>query len=695
MIPTIIERDIHRSGTFQETKMGIAKGSEAWIFNILRNSTYTDKIGSPMREYIANALDEHQKLGKSDVPVEVTFPTAFSNEFRVRDFGAGLSDEDVVQFFANYGASDKRESNDLIGAFGIGCKSAFAYSDSFTIVSYKDGVKTTFNMYIDETDIGSIAKLTSTKTKEENGIEIIIPVKPQDVNTFVTRGFELMKYFKTKPLIKGVSYVPDFKREASPVSGKDWRYFGDNRGSIVIQGQIGYPVDPYQLGTINYNTRPAVAGEIDKWEYSLLSSGLEIEVPIGEVEVTASRESLQMSEKTIKAVRKRLAEIRAEIVDLVSETFKSAKTLVEAKTAYYNFFQKGGSYGQTLHSSIGTVKWKGQDIKDNVIELGADHKVMQYTKKWNGDITLTTFDRIKCSDDLNLYYDDTDRKLFMYRRRAKTLLDAGAKMVAVVQTDDKKAFKAETGIDADKLPKYSTVVPTILASTRAAGNGIDITKRVKHKVKVFELDVDKLRTTSCIRGPRSNFWKVAEIELDTQVFIPIDRFEPNGCFDNSVKTLKRIVDELELLGVDLSSTKVYGVKPKQDTAQMVKFENWIAQEIAKIPDLADEVALIHDFKTYSLTDFVIDDAELPDGVAKDYRLLYKKAKDLSSNSAIARAKVNLAALAKLDIPNKTKLFDLSTKFQTTYPLIPLLNYWEQQQNKDAVVDYIKLVDEGR
>lgn len=705
MIPTKTERDILRSGTFQEQKMGIAKGSEAWIFNILRNSTYTDKIGSPLREYIANALDEHQKLGKTHVPVEVTFPTAFSNEVRIRDKGAGLSDEDVVKYFANYGASDKRESNDLIGAFGIGCKSAFAYTDQFTIISYKDGVKTTFNMYIDETDIGSIAKLLSTETDEPNGIEIIIPVRPQDVSTFRQRGLALMKYFKTKPLIKGIENVPDFTREVSPVFGENWKYFGDGRGSIVIQGQIGYPIDVMQVGNVSYNaseTAALPAGYIHQWEDSLLRSGLEIEVNIGDVEVTASRESLQMTPKTINAIRSRLAEIRAEIVDKVSEIFKSSKTLVEAKTAYYNFFLKGGSYGYTLKTSIGTVKWNGMEIRDNVINLGENHKVFQYTKKYNGNIVLTTFDKLKCSDDLNLYFDDTDRKSFMYRRRAKTLLDAGASQVTVLQTDNKTEFKKETGIDANKLPKFSTVTPTILASTRIGGTGVDPSKRVKHKVKVFELDWATLKNNERVKGALSDYWKVAEIETDKQVYVPIDRFRPSGVLGDSLKELRAILVELSVLGVDVTSEPIYGIKAGIDTGDMVRVDVWLKDQIAKIPNLAEDVAFIRDYKTRSPFTLALPAKDFPkESLAAKYATEHAKMQKLMEGSSYyydspkVIARLHLAKIAELSVPNEGKLIKLSKEFLERYPLFEICSEYNQKQWGKHFVEYVKLIDEAR
>lgn len=705
MIPTKVDRDILQSGEFEQHSMGVAEGSEAFIFNVLRNSLYTDKIGSPLREYIANALDEHVKANKIDVPVEVTFPTVFSNELRVRDYGFGLPDDKVIRFFSKYGASDKRESNNLIGAFGLGCKSAFAYTDSFTVVSYFDGTKTTFNLYIDETEVGKIAKLNAIPTDEPNGVEIIIPVRSQDVGTFVSRGLALMKYFKTIPKIKGVASVPDFTREASPAAGTGWRYFGDNRGSVLIQGQIGYPIDVSQIGTIAYyaaDNATLAAGQIYEWEHSLLTSGLEIEVPIGDVEVTASREALQMTPKTIKAIRTRLATIREEIIDHVSEAFKTAGNLVEAKTAYYNFFQKGGNYGRSLHNAIGVVRWKGQELKDNVIHLKGSHKVMQYTKKYNGDIILTTHEKIQCSDDLNLYWDDTDRKIVNYKRRANTLLSAGAKQVTVVQTDDKKQFKTETGLDITKLPRYSKITPTAVVSTRAAGNGIDLSKRVKHKLKVFQLDWNKLTNANRVRGAKSDFWKVAEIEIDTQVYVPITRFEPNGLFGDSLDQMRKSLNNLHLLGIDVENTPIYGIKAGQDVGDMVRVDVWALEQTKNLPNLAAEVAMIKDYKTNDLFDFAVDVEKLPDGsLAKEYREQYAIAEKLMqgctyySTTASVNARLSLADIAQIDLPNLGKLIELSNTFKEHYPLIPLISEYNQKDHQGEIVDYVTLVDEAR
>lgn len=678
MIPKETSREVIKSGEFVEQSMGIDKASMSYILTILRQNIYSDPIKSLIREYTTNAIDEHVKLSKTDVPVILQLPNTFSPELRVRDFGIGLTDEQVFHFFGKYGASDKRESNELIGAFGIGCKSAFAYTDSFNVISFKNGRKATFNIFIGEDNIGTVARMTEQTTDEENGLEIVVPVKKDDISTFVSRGYELVKYLKTKPTLKGVNNPPSFERAKAALSGDFWRYFGDSRETIIIQGQIGYPIDTGKVGQTHYGSGEAPKGYINEWEYALLNSGLQLEVKIGEVEVTASREQLQMSDATIAAIRKRLSEVKAEIQDYAEKRLKSAKTMIEAKTAYYELFLKGGSFGNQLHEAIGEVKWKGVIIKDNVIRLSDSHKVMQYAQKRNGNITLTVFDKIQCSDTLNLYYDDTDRRAFMYRRRAKTLLDSGSVQVTVIQTDDIAGLKKDTGLVVADLSQYSTITPTILNTTRGGGSGVDASKRAKHQVNVFELDVDKL-LKGYVKGSNSDYWKVATIVPSKQVYIPIDRFIPQSIGIDTLKELRQYLVELKTIGAEIT-VPIYGLKPKQSAGNMVRFDAFFKQHVTAIPNLGDDATLIADF-TSSLTNLRIALENLPDdSVAKAYKTLWSEAYELcekeipshysyGSSASKAKIKMKLAKFAGLDSTRKGELTKLAKEFDEMYPLI--------------------------
>ena len=164
---------LKQSENFKAVKFGIKKEGLAHIFNVLRNQLYTDKILAVVREYSCNAVDAHIEAGKNEEPIVVTLPNRMSPNFKVRDYGLGLSEQDIQDVYANYGESTKRNTNSQIGQLGLGCKSAFAYGDNFVINSYQSGVKTSYNAFIDPSQIGQISKMSSEKTTEADGIEIV------------------------------------------------------------------------------------------------------------------------------------------------------------------------------------------------------------------------------------------------------------------------------------------------------------------------------------------------------------------------------------------------------------------------------------------------------------------------------------------------------------------------------------------
>src|SRR6476469_3924392 len=110
---------------------------------------YSDPEMAVIREYSTNAYDAHVE-GFVDRPIEVTLPTNLSPFFRVRDYGAGLDEDDIREIYSQYGASTKRESNDVNGMLGLGCKSALTYTDQFTLTGIKNGICTEVAISRDE-----------------------------------------------------------------------------------------------------------------------------------------------------------------------------------------------------------------------------------------------------------------------------------------------------------------------------------------------------------------------------------------------------------------------------------------------------------------------------------------------------------------------------------------------------------------
>ena len=85
------------------------------LFMLLSDSVYSDKIAAGIREITCNAYDAHVEAGQ-ERKFQVTIPSRDKPEFRVRDFGKGLS-PDQMSMYTTYGDSSKEGSNAYIGAF--------------------------------------------------------------------------------------------------------------------------------------------------------------------------------------------------------------------------------------------------------------------------------------------------------------------------------------------------------------------------------------------------------------------------------------------------------------------------------------------------------------------------------------------------------------------------------------------------
>ena len=195
MITKQNQTKLQQSQDFKSYSFGIKEEGISHIFNVLRNQLYSDKILAVIREYSCNAVDAHVEVGKKEEPIVVTLPTKLSLEFKVRDFGRGLTETEIGEVYAMYGKSTKRGTNEQIGQLGLGCKSAFSYGDNFIINSYVGGTKTSYNAFIDPSQVGRISKLSEEKSKGKSGIEIVIPVKLDDVDEFYHKAVGLFKYF--------------------------------------------------------------------------------------------------------------------------------------------------------------------------------------------------------------------------------------------------------------------------------------------------------------------------------------------------------------------------------------------------------------------------------------------------------------------------------------------------------------------
>ena len=73
--------------------------NSAKAFNILSSGLYANKIRAIIRELSCNAVDSHVAAGKAGVPFEVHLPNSLDPFFSIRDFGTGLTHEQVTNIY--------------------------------------------------------------------------------------------------------------------------------------------------------------------------------------------------------------------------------------------------------------------------------------------------------------------------------------------------------------------------------------------------------------------------------------------------------------------------------------------------------------------------------------------------------------------------------------------------------------------
>lgn len=307
---------VSSSGIKRSGAMGISEDALIHVMTVLEN-LYSDPLAAVARELATNAYDSHLEAGIPERPIEISIPDRFEQSYTVRDYGIGLSEDQVYAIYGQYGASTKRGSNEFNGQLGFGCKSPFSITNQFSLTTVKDGEKCFFSIHKDENGAGQLSMLEKISTDEVDGVEVKVPV--ESYRDFNEKLYETLKFMPMLPTIVNATKQikrPEYTYELPEIGIRFYAYTYNSTVSNLVMGGVAYPLSDDEF----------------KVPFNFSTSGIEITANIGDVNFSPNRESLRYNDKTKAFITAKLKQL----TDLIDERGKS---VVLGKNNYTEAYQ--------------------------------------------------------------------------------------------------------------------------------------------------------------------------------------------------------------------------------------------------------------------------------------------------------------------------------------------------------------------
>lgn len=361
----------------------------AEVFKLLIDLTrqYNDPFGSIVREITSNCVDSHNEArllpGFTDEqfekacypevnggyryyrdkfkdwkerPVEVAIVRNESDGINrtenywliFRDFGVGMSPDRVAKNYAAYGQSTKNLTNDLIGGFGLGSKSPFAYTNEMFLTTVFDGIRYQYSLYSDDTRKDKVALVHHEIDKQyEWGFsELRIPIKANNIDTFKAAINHQLKYFPNIKFINcgetitqnRIVFGENYVLQINPYDGLAINT--DKSGTThICFGNCSYAIDREVLYNLQKRLREA----------SIPTLNIAIRFQIGELKVLPMREAIDYTVDGIEDV------LFNRYVDAWTEIKNKSVSEIKAKTnsieEFYNIVRPNGYHYNYDHKT--------------------------------------------------------------------------------------------------------------------------------------------------------------------------------------------------------------------------------------------------------------------------------------------------------------------------------------------------------
>jgi hypothetical protein len=693
--------------------------NSAKAFNILSSGLYANKIKAIVRELSCNAIDSHTAAGTTQ-PFEVHLPTTLEPWFSIRDFGTGLSHDQVTKIYTTYFESTKTESNDFIGALGLGSKSPFSYTDNFTVTAIQNGRKGIYSAFINDVGVPSIALMDEDQVTEPNGVEVKFSVNDRyDFSKFTDEARSVYRWFPVLPTITGntiaierVEY--ETKNIIPGVHSRKYDGYGRNSSSIAVMGNIAYPIDVPQA-------EQALEGL-----HKLLKCGLVMEFGIGELDFQASREGLSYIPLTIDSIRKKLVAVNSALTKVLATEADAVEGEWERSKFLYDKKRQDLWQGAVFDYVTATnfplfdeTAWNHSfDIKANLLDLKAMNIHIKQFQSERG------INRCKnCSPCVS--YDKDQKRIEYFNievNDSSMFVENDCKTGSFerakhhFRNKEKKNTYRESVFVLDRLHKenpmdlvsFYAMLHNPPAAQRLVASTLDQKPRNGSGGNGFGKNVTILQLEKRGGPSRSSssndmVWRAAGT-LDTfnknlkMYYVPMTGFVPQFKKLNTHYGVTELADLLRRTGMPEFAIDLYGVR-KGDIEAIKKMSNWINIEdhiTTVLTGLNTKIGMasvlegldkhpIFGYNYQKLSDGV--DAKSP---AKMFLDSFVGLPKMTGIHWLNRLMQNMNIQNNIDVKAVTAQFKGKLmEFSNRYPLI---NKFDSHANENDVCEYVNLVD---
>jgi hypothetical protein len=236
---------------------------------------------------------------------------------------------------------------------------------------------------------------------DRNGIEVVVPVNQNEVRTFQDKALNFFKYWKVCPILAGgdIAKLDSLREELAKkplFSEDDWEirpfthgdYYSDEKG-IAVMGNVPYPInwvivrnklnmpDDDKNDILFNSIRSKKMLDDDKNDilFNFIRSNKTIlRFAIGDLDFSASRESLEYTEKTCSAIVAKVEQLLGRIYDILNDKISSASTYWDALIIYNQIFGRdedklfAGEVYRLEAYYKGKFSWNGIKIESGAFE---------------------------------------------------------------------------------------------------------------------------------------------------------------------------------------------------------------------------------------------------------------------------------------------------------------------------------------